>query len=399
MKNICFYFQVHQPFRLKKYRFFEIGNDHYYYNDYENEQIMHRIASRCYLPANRLLLKMIKKYPGQFKVSFSISGTAIEQFKLYAPEVLASFKALADTGMVEFLAETNAHSLASLIDKKEFKKQVKDHSNLMETTFGQRPTVFSNTGLIFSNHLAQLVAEMGFNTVITEGAKKILGWHSSDFIYHSAAKPLVNILLRDFKLCDDIAFRFGDQKWNEWPLSASKYIRWIREMDQNEVVNMFLDYETFGEHQPATTGIFNFLEEVISEVQASSDVRLVTPSEIVKDKIPQMPLDVPENISRAGEERDLSEWLGNEIQQEALNKLYSLTPKIRQCNDPKILKDWELLQCSDHFRYMNTQFTSDGNERACFSPYDSPYEAFINYMNILSDFIIRLDAAISDEDS
>ncbi len=394
MKTLCFYFQVHQPFRFKRYRFFDIGSDHYYYDDYSNESITNKVAALSYLPANKLLLKMLKKYEGQFKVTFSISGLAIEQFKLYAPEVLDSFRALADTGMVEFLAETYSHSLVALKDEEEFRNQVKAHSDLMESTFGVRPKVFRNTELIYSDKIGKMVADMGYQTILAEGASQVLGWHSPDFVYHNAVNPMLNVLVRNYKLSDDIGFRFGDQQWHEWPLTARKYVKWIREMDQSDAINIFLDYETFGEHQNEESGIFDFLKKLPAEVLKHQGMSFATPSEVVAQFPPRYPLNVPQPISWADEERDLSAWLGNEMQQEAFEKLYALLPRVRQCGDRKMLKDWQYLQCSDHFYYMCTKFFSDGSVHAYFSPYKSPYEAFINYMNILNDFCVRLDTVV-----
>ncbi|PWE01480.1 glycoside hydrolase family 57 protein [Marinilabilia rubra] len=390
MQTICLYFQVHQPFRLKSYRFFDIGNDHYYYDDYTNESILNKVATNCYLPTNQLLLKLIKQQKGDFKITFSISGVAIEQFKLYAPEVLSSFRELAQTGMVEFLAETYSHSLVALKDSDEFIRQVKKHADLIEENFGIRPGVFRNTELIYSNQIGNMVANMGYKTMLTEGAPHILNWRSPDYLYHGETEVSLNLLLKNYKLSDDIAFRFGDMEWSEWPLSPKKYVRWLLEKDQSQVINLFMDYETFGEHQEKHTGIFNFLKNFPVEALKTQLIRFTTPSEISKKLKPVAPLNVKHPISWADEERDLTAWLGNEMQQEAFNKLYSHLPEINNCDDPLILKDWELLQCSDHFYYMCTKFNEDGDVHAYFNPYSSPYKAFINYMNILNDFSLRL---------
>lgn len=395
MKTICFYFQVHQPFRFRRYRFFDIGNDHYYYDDYTNESVMTKVASKCYIPANNLLLKMLKAHKGKFKVSFSISGLAIEQFQLYAPEVLDSFKELADTGMVEFFAETYSHSLVSLKDKDAFRSQVEAHSKLMEELFGKRPQVFRNTELIYSDLLGEMVADMGYKAMLTEGAKHILGWKSPNFLYCNAINPRLKVLLKNYKLSDDIAFRFGNKSWSEWPLTAPKFVDWLKKLDsREEVINLFMDYETFGEHQDKSTGIFEFLENIPIAALKTKELSFSTPSEIAESLQPVAPVSVPHPISWADEERDLTAWLGNEMQEEAFNKLYALLPKIAQCNDPKLLKDWNFLQSSDHFYYMCTKFFSDGDVHAYFNPYETPYQAFINYMNVLSDFTIRLNAAV-----
>lgn len=399
MKTICFYFQVHQPFRFRRYRFFDIGNDHYYYDDYTNENIMAKVAAKCYLPANELLLSMLKKHKGKFKVSFSLSGLAIEQFKLYAPEVLASFKALADTGMVEFLAETYSHSLVSLKSKEAFYAQVEAHASLVESLFGKRPTVFRNTELIYSDQMGEMVAEMGYQAMLTEGAKHVLGWKSPNFLYCNSINPRLKVLLKNYKLSDDIAFRFGNKGWCEWPLTADKFVKWIKKLDnREEVINLFMDYETFGEHQDKSTGIFDFMENLPTEVLKHKGLSFSTPSEVAASLQPVAPVSVPHPISWADEERDLTAWLGNEMQQEAFDKLYNLLPKIQLCTDAKLLKDWDFLQCSDHFYYMCTKFFSDGDVHAYFNPYETPYEAFINYMNVLSDFTIRLNASVPKSD-
>jgi alpha-amylase len=397
MKNICFYFQIHQPFRFRRYRFFDIGNDHYYYDDYTNEMVLRKVALKSYLPTNNLLLKLINKHKGKFKVSFSISGTAIDQFRLYAPEVLDSFKALAATGHVEFLAETYSHSLVALKDNGEFSKQVQKHVDAIKELFGQTPTTFRNSELIYSDLIGETVANMGFKTMLTEGAKHVLGWKSPNYLYCNAINPRLKVLLKNFVLSDDIAFRFSNRDWCEWPLTAGKYVGWLNHLDpRDEVVNLFMDYETFGEHQWKETGIFDFLEHLPGEVLKNSKFTFATPSEVAERLQPVAAIHVPNPISWADEERDLTAWLGNEMQQEAYHKLYSLTPKIERCTDPKLLKDWDYLQTSDHLYYMSTKYFSDGAVHSYFNPYETPYEAFMNYMNILSDFTIRLNSAVPE---
>jgi alpha-amylase len=397
MKTICFYFQVHQPFRFRRYRFFDIGNDHYYYDDYTNESVLTKIAAKCYLPMNQLLLKMLNKHKGKFKVSFSISGLALEQFNLYAPEVLDSFKALADTGMVEFLGETYSHSLVSLKDEDAFKNQVELHSALVESLFGQKPQSFRNTEMIYSDQMGEMVANMGFKAMLTEGAKHVLGWKSPNFLYCNSINPRLKVLLKNYKLSDDIAFRFSNRDWCEWPLTAPKFVDWIKNLDEREeVINLFMDYETFGEHQDKNTGIFDFFESFAADILKNTKITFSTPTEVATKLQPVAAVSVPHPISWADEERDLTAWLGNEMQQEAFNKLYALLPKVQQCNDPRILKDWDYMQGSDHFYYMCTKFFSDGEVHAYFNPYETPYEAFINYMNVLSDFTIRLNAAVPE---
>jgi len=399
MRTVCLYFQVHQPYRLKRYRFFDIGNDHYYYDDYSNESIFRKVAEKCYLPANDVIHKLIKTYPGKFKVAYSISGMALDQFEMYGPDVLESFRKLADTGSVEFLAETNAHSLSALKDKEEFKKQVGEHVEKVERLFGQTPKVFRNTELIYSDDIGAMVAEMGYQGMLTEGAKHILGWKSPNFLYTNAINPKLKILLKNFKLSDDVAFRFSDKSWSEYPLTTDKFVSWLNQIDKKEEsVNLFMDYETFGEHQWAETGIFKFLEELPEAILDKTDFSFSTPSEVVENLQPVSAIQVPYPVSWADEERDVTAWLGNEMQQEAFNKLYDLAGKVVKANDPVLWKDWEYLQVSDHFYYMCTKFFSDAAVHAYFNPYKSPYDAFINYMNVLSDFSIRVHNAVPESD-
>lgn len=392
MRSICLYFQVHQPYRLRTYRFFDIGEKHDYYDEYNNRFIMQRVAQKCYLPMNQVLLDLIKEYGSAFKVSFSISGMAIEQFEEYAPEVLASFKELAKTGSVEFLAETYGHSLSSLKEKDEFKNQVEMHSNKIEELFGQKPTAFRNTELIYSDEIGATVADMGYKVMLTEGAKHVLGWKSPNFMYANAINPNLKLLLKNYRLSDDIAFRFSDQGWEDWPLTTSKYVDWLNEVEANdEVVNLFMDYETFGEHQWENTGIFDFMKTLPAKIFAESDFSFATPTELGNQLQPVGPISVPYPISWADEERDITAWLGNDLQQEAFNKLYELYDRIKHIEDAQIKEDWMRLQNSDHFYYMSTKWFSDGDVHKYFNPYSSPYDAFINYMNVLSDYIIRVE--------
>ena len=395
MKSICLYFQVHQPYRLKKYRFFNMGKDHHYLDDTANRSIMRKVAERCYLPMNELLLKQLKKKGSGYKVSFSISGIAIEQFREYAPEVLESFKALAKTGQVEFLAETYSHSLASLCCKDEFVTQVNRHCDLIEKEFGQRPTVFRNTELIYSDEIGAWVAEMGFKAMLAEGAKHILGWKSPDFIYANDINPRLKLLLRNFKLSDDIAFRFSDRGWGEWPLTVEKYVSWLTHPEvPGDVINLFMDYETFGEHQWAETGIFEFMEHLPKAALKTKKLEFATVSEAAGKYQPVAVLSSPHAMSWADEERDVTAWLGNELQNESFAKLYAMRDKIKELDCPDYNYVWNFLQASDHFYYMATKWLSDGDVHSYFNPYDSAYEAFINYMNVLSDFIIEVDKAI-----
>ncbi len=396
-KAICFYFQVHQPFRLKRYRFFDLGHDHYYYDDFSNESIMRKVAENCYLPANEIILDLILKNKGKFKVTFSLTGLVINQFRLYAPEVLESFKNLADTGMVEFLAETGSHSLASLKTRTEFEKQVNVQRKMIREFLGVETTSFRNTELIYSDQIGAWVADMGFKSILTEGAKHVLGWKSPNFLYCNSINPRLKVLLRNFVLSDDIAFRFSNTRWNEWPLTSDKYATWLNKLaPKSELINIFLDYETFGEHNKKETGIFEFLYHLPGSVLKKTPYKFMTPTEISDYLQPVSAINVPSPISWADEERDITAWHGNELQVAALDKLYQLAEKVNQCDDNQIKKDWEYLQASDHFYYMATKFFSDGAVHAYFNPYDTPYDAFMNYMNVLSDFELRLNRCIPD---
>ena len=389
-KSICLYFQVHQPTRLRLYRFFDIGKDSHYYDDFTNRTIMRRVSQKCYLPMNAILLELIKKYNGQFKVAFSISGSALEQFERYCPEVIDSFKALAATGNVEFLAETYFHSLASLASYSEFEHQVTKHKAAIERLFGVTPTAFRNTELIYSNGIGEMVYDLGFKTMLTEGARHIMGWQSPNFLYSDDTQPKLKLLLRNYGLSDDIAFRFSNRGWADWPLTTEKYLGWLKEAD-GEIINLFMDYETFGEHQKADSGIMDFMRYLPETVLADGSFEFVTPTLAAKKHKAVSGIDVPDPISWADEERDVTAWLGNELQQEAFQKVYAMTEKLAIVGDPELWEDFGHLQESDHFYYMCTKFFSDGEVHKYFNPYDTPYEAFINYMNVISDFQIRLD--------
>lgn len=398
-KAICLYFQVHQPFRLKRYRFFDLGHDHYYYDDFSNESILKKVAEKCYLPANKIILDLIQKHKGKFKISFSLSGIVINQFRLYAPEVLESFKQLAETGMVEFLAETDSHSLASLKSKSQFEHQVEIHKEMMKNFLGVETKSFRNTELIYSDQIGSWVADMGFKAMLTEGAKHVLGWKSPNYLYCNAINPRLKVLLRNFVLSDDIAFRFSNKQWSAWPLTADKYASWLNKLaPKSELINIFLDYETFGEHNWKETGIFDFLQHLPGAVLKKTPYKFMTPSEVADSLQPVSAISVPSPISWADEERDITAWLGNELQVAALEKLYELSEKVKMCNDEQINKDWEYLQSSDHFYYMATKFFSDGAVHAYFNPYETPYDAFMNYMNVLSDFEIRVKRCFPDTD-
>ena len=398
MKTVCLYFQVHQPWRLKVYRFFNIGKDHNYLDDFTNRAIMQKVARQCYLPMNALLLKLIKENKGAFKCSFSITGSAVEQFRAYAPEVLDSFRALAETGCVEFLAETYSHSLAALSSKEDFVEQVKLHSKMIKEEFGKKPVAFRNTELIYSDAIGEMVSELGFKTILAEGAKHVMGWKSPNFLYTNAIDNRLRVLLRNYKLSDDIAFRFSNQGWDQYPLTAEKFAQWVSE-ENGEVINLFMDYETFGEHQKATTGIFDFVKALPKAILKQPEVCFATVSEAAKAYQPVGVLHCPHVMSWADEERDVTAWLGNELQNEAFSKLYALKDKVKALKNADFEYVWNFMQTSDHFYYMATKWLSDGDVHSYFNPYGSSYEAFINYMNVLSDFEIEVEKALTAKKS
>lgn len=393
MKTLCLYFQVHQPYRLRTYRFFDIAKNHDYYDEYSNKSIVRKVANNCYLSTNRVLLDLIEEHGADFKVSFSISGPALDQFETYAPEVIESFQKLAKTGNVEFLAETYAHSLAALTNKEEFINQVQLHQAKIKELFGQSPKTFRNTELIYNDDIGQIVSELGFQAIMAEGAEHVLGWKSPHYVYYNPLSPKLKILLRNFNLSDDIAFRFSNQQWSEWPLTTEKYVSWLNAFDPKEkVVNVFLSYETFGEHHSEDTGILEFLRALPITIKNQSNYHFATPSEVAAHHTPTAALHVPNTTSWADVEKDLTAWVGNELQDEAFTQLYNLAPIVKNIKDESIQKDWMYLQTSDHFYYMSTKFFSDGDVHDYFNPYGNPYDAFINYMNVLSDFISRVEA-------
>ena len=390
MKAICFYFQIHQPFRLKRYRFFDIGNDHYYYDDFANDDIVSRIARNSYIPAAESLLRMIDESKGAFRCAISVTGTALEQFEHYVPEFIDLLKRLAETGKCEFLAETYAHSLSSLADPEEFAAQVKAHDDKIEQLFGVKPKVLRNTELIYCDEMAPHIYSMGYKGVITEGAKHILGWKSPNYVYAAATQPKLKLLLKNSKLSDDISFRFSNPEWDAYPLTADKYIDWIASTPADEqIINLFMNLETFGEMQSRDTGIFQFLE-ALPRFARERGIDFWTPSEAVQKLKAVGELSVMHSISWADEARDTSAWLGNKLQQEAFDKLYSVAERVRLCDDRRLKQDWNYLQASDHFFYMATKHFADGAVHSHFSPYDTPFQAFTNYMNVLADFLMRV---------
>ncbi|MDR2886038.1 MAG: glycoside hydrolase family 57 protein [Rikenellaceae bacterium] len=396
MKTICLYFQVHQPMRLKRYRFFNMGRDHNYLDDLGNRSIMQKVAARSYLPMNRLLLKLITENKGKFRVSFSMPGLAVEQMKTYTPEVLESFRELAATGCVEFLGETYSHSLSSLCCREEFTDQVECHRQMIKAEFGQEPAAFRNTELIYSDQIGEWVAEMGFRAMVAEGAKHVLGWKSPNFVYANAINQKLRLLLRNYKLSDDLSLRFACREWNEWPLTADKFAGWLASDEMpGEVVNLFMDYETFGEHLNSDTGIFDFMAALPKAAFKTKKLEFGTVSETAAAHQPVAVLASPHAMSWADEERDVTAWLGNELQNEAFKTLNTLRGKIKELDELDFNYVWNFMQCSDHFYYMATKWFSDGDVHGHFNPYDSNYDAFINYMNVLSDFKIEIDKRLA----
>ncbi|HEX41545.1 MAG TPA: alpha-amylase [Phycisphaerales bacterium] len=383
MASVCFYFQVHQPHRLRHYTVFD---DHdRYFDDHKNAVICRKVADKCYLPMNRLLLDLIRRHEGRFKVAFSLTGVVLEQFERFCPEVLSTFHALAETGCVEFIGETYYHSLSFLYSRREFLSQVRKHSELMESLFGQRPRVFRNTELIYNNELASLIESTGdFDGIITEGADHILRGRTPNFVYRPVGCERIKLLLKNYALSDDIAFRFSNRGWPEWPLMADKFAGWVHEVNGGgQVVNLFMDYETFGEHQWQDTGIFDFMRQLPTEILRHPDDNFKTPSEVIAAYEPVDRMDVPHLISWADTERDLSAWLGNSMQSNALHEVYRLESQVKKTESDMLLRDWRWLLASDHFYYMCTKYFADGDVHKYFNPYDSPYESYINFMNVL----------------
>ncbi len=397
MLNIVFYFQVHQPYRLRHINVLDIGKKANLFDDALNGQVMRKVAQKCYLPTNKLLLSLIKKHAGRFKIAYSITGTAIEQFKLYSPETLDSFKALADTGCVEFLGETYYHSLAFLYDTNEFLDQVAMHRELMKNEFGYFTETFRNTELIYQDKLSDLIFEIeGFKTIITEGVERILQWRTPLYAYKNYSKD-INLLLKYYQLSDDIAFRFSDRDWPEYPLTVGKFVNWIDHLtlaekkNRNQFLNLFMDYETFGEHQWAESGIFDFMQHFPDEVLKRGHLGFATPKEtFALSNYQQEALSFPEPVSWADEQRDLSAWLENDMQHNAIETLYELLEKVKTKGDPQLLEIARKLSTSDHFYYMCTKYFQDGDVHKYFSPYDSPDQAYIYYINALADLEERL---------
>ena len=388
MASVVFYFQVHQPFRLRRYSIFD--SDTNYFDDERNEEICRKVLAKCYMPANAAIKELIDRHEGRFRVSYSLTGSAIQQFHRWAPEVIDSFLDLVGTGCVELITETYYHSLAFLYNRQEFIAQTKMHMALMEELFGQRPRVFRNTELTYNNDVAKMIDEMGFEAILTEGADHVLGYRSPNFIYSPPNCRRLRMLMKNYRLSDDIAFRFSNRDWAEWPLTSDKFAGWVDKINGNGYVcNLFMDYETFGEHQWADTGIFEFLRALPGAIFADGRNDFLTVSQAIDRYPPVGEMDVPHMISWADTERDISAWLGNSMQANALHDVYELADRVLATGDEALIDDWRKLQTSDHFYYMCTKWFADGDVHKYFNPYESPYDAYINYMNILENIRSR----------
>jgi alpha-amylase len=391
--SVVLYFQVHQPFRLRHFTFFDIGAGGGWFDDAENERIVRRVAERCYRPTNAILLEQVERFEGRFRCAFSVSGTALDQMERWAPEALESFVKLARTGCVEFLAETSHHSLASLADAAEFDAQARAQMRRVEALFGRRPTAFRNTELVVSEPIARRVEELGFEVLLAEGADHLLGWRSPRHVYRPEGCERLKLLLRDYVLSDDVAFRFSNRDWPEWPLSAERFAAKLAAAEARErYVGLFMDFETFGEHQWEETGILAFLRELPAAVLAHPNLGFGTPTEVARELDPVARLSIPRPVSWADAERDLTAWLGNPMQAAAHEGLYALAAAVREQGDARLLEDWRRLSTSDHFYYMCTKWFSDGDVHKYFSPYATPHDAFISFMNVLDDLERRVRA-------
>ena len=389
MKTICLYFEIHQIIHLKRYRFFDIGTDHYYYDDYENERSITDIANRSYMPALNALKEMIDQNGDYFKVAFSLSGTGIEQLEMHAPQVLEKLQELNETGCVEFLAEPYSHGLAALANEASFARDVKKQAVKIKEYFGQEPQVLRNSSLIYSDDIGGQAAAMGFKGMLTEGAKHVLGWKSPHYVYNCAIAPNLKLLLRDVTLSDDISLRFNNSEWEGYPLFADNYVERIANFPEEElVINIFMELSALGIAQPLSSNILEFLKAIPGCAKAKG-ITFSTPTEICMKMKSVGALDVPDTLSWVDEERDVSCWLGNPMQREAFNKLYSIADRLRIADDPRINQDWDYLQASNNFRFMTTKPSNVGLDRGIYS---TPFDAFTNYMNILGDFINRVNS-------
>lgn len=395
-RAVCLYLHVHQPYRVRNYSVFDAGHDHNYFfeQDYHsrtnNERILHKVAEKSYIPTNKRLQHLLSHNP-EFRLSLSLTGTLLEQLEQWSPAALESFRQLVATGRVEILAETYHHSLAFFFSRFEFEKQVRMHHEKVKQLFGVTPRVFRNTELAYNNELAYWADQAGYKGIITEGWDKVLGWRSPNFVYRPAYTDNIRLLLKNYKLSDDIAFRFSDRGWSEWPLTTEKFVHWLNALPaEQQVVNLFMDYETFGEHQWEDAGIFDFLEHLPAEFMKFEGNRFLTPSEVIDAFEPKDQIDIPETITWADTERDLTAWLGNAMQQQAIQAIYKLEDEVLATGDHELIGDWRRLQTSDHFYYMCTKWFNDGDVHAYFSPYESPYNGFIAFMNALRDLKLRV---------
>ena len=396
MKTICLYFEIHQNIHLKRYRFFDIGTDHYYYDDYENERSISETAERSYIPALKTLIEMSKEHKGFFKCAISLSGCTIELLEIHAPQVLELVRELLDTGCVELLAEPYSHGLSSLADEESFKEEVMHLCDKVQNMYGIRPKIFRNSCLIYTDEIGRMVYELGFKGMLTEGAKHILGWKSPHFVYNCIDAPKLKLLLRDHRLSEDISFRFNDSSWPEYPLFADKYMNWIADLPEEEqIINLFMELCALGIFQPLSSNILEFIKALPDEAKKRG-ITFSTPSEICGKTKSAGSISVPYPVTWVDEERDISSWLGNTMQRDAFNKLYSVAERVRICNDRRIMQDWDYLQATNNFRFMSTKPSSVGAYRGI---YDSPYDAFTNYMNIIGDFITRVNNLYPDVDN
>ena len=396
MKTICLYFEIHQNIHLKRYRFFDIGTDHYYYDDYEDERSISETAERSYIPALKTLIEMAKENKGFFKCAISLSGCTIELLEIHAPQVIELIHELLDTGCVELLAEPYSHGLSSLINEESFKDDVRLLCDKVKNMFGVRPTIFRNSCLIYTDEIGRMVSEMGFKGMLTEGAKHILGWKSPHFVYNCVEAPKLKLLLRDYRLSEDIGLRFNDSSWSEYPLFADTYMNWIAQLpEEDQVINLFMELCALGIFQPLSSNILEFFK-ALPEQARQRGITFSTPSEICGKIKSSGPISVPYPVTWVDEERDISSWLGNSMQREAFNKLYSVADRVRICNDKRIMQDWDYLQATNNFRFMSTKPSSIGAYRGI---YDTAYDAFTNYMNIIGDFITRVNNLYPDMDN
>lgn len=399
MPSVCFYFQVHQPYRLKPFSYFDSSVELDYFDEEQNRAIMQKVAEKCYLPANQLMLELIRKHQGAFRIAYSITGVALEQMEKYTPRVIESFQALAETGCIEFLGETYYHSLAALYDRTEFVAQLEQHANLTRELFGMSPQVLRNTELIYSDEIGKLAAQLGYRGILAEGVDEILFLQSPHHIYAVPEKDC-GLLLKSYKLSDDIAFRFSDRSWQEWPLTTKKFSSWIEALGEDaDTLNLFMDYETFGEHQWAESGIFDFLRALPQEVLSLRDWNFRTPSEVLLTYPKRGELSVPRLTSWADKDRGVSAWCGNQMQERALQMAYEVAHTLRKEGDTDAYSTWRKLLTSDHFYYMSTKKASDGEVHSYFSPFESPYDAFVSFMNVLRDFRQQLSRRASSMSS